>query len=494
MPGLFAHFRPRQAHARHAASLRAVIFGVCIVGFLSGLFACTKQIKVTRYRVKQGEGFLVVARHERQQAIITETLRDVVGNEIKKSGPGGEFSLSPALSSWGEHPVTYLIISKPGFDVYRDKHAPSEELEEIDIKPTANYLDEYLATLQTEYGFNRFTPYLDEDQKRQVNKHITDRMSFLEKTYPNEVAAAKKRDSLQSFKRRKSPIRHLLATAALADDGLAFLGPTHTGRDLLIVNGEDKLVAKVALKHEKSAALAREKDTLLVFDEGAIRRFDSTGKLLSSLSLEPAPGAIDSVTSMALVTKGILLGLSSFVNSKGELKPCRLLLYSIDGKLVSDRELPSVEEIAQVFMSPDGSIFVQGKLAGNLDRDVKIAGLKRKPAIRRGIIRLADWSAKPEVIITGIDGAVAFANGLLAYVGGFCAAKDHELVAWGAPGLLHQVLIKLSWDGTIVATYDVSDARVEELTFGVALDNRLVFFIGDDVFELDFGAQSPALP
>ncbi len=402
--------------------------------------------------------------------------------------------MSPASSSWGEHPVTYLLLSKPGFDVYQDKHAPSEALEEIDIKPTANYSDEYLATLQTEYAFTRFTPYLDEDQKRQVNKHITDRMSFLEKTYPDEVAAAKKRDSLQSFKRRKSPIRHLLGAAALAGDGLAFLGPTRTGRDLLIVNGEDKLVAKVALNHKKSAALAREKNTLLVFNEGAIRRFDSTGKLLSSLSLEPAPRAIDSVTSMALVKKGILLGLGAFVNSKGGVEPCRLRLYSIDGKLVSERELPSVEEITQLFTSPDGRIFIQGKLAGNLDRDVKISGFKRKLAKRRGIIRLADWTARPEVIITGIDGAVAFADGLLAYVGGFYAAKDHELVAWDAPGLLHQVLIKLSWDGAIVASYDVSDARVEELTFGVALDNRLVFFFGDDVFELDFGAQSPILP
>ncbi len=61
MPDLFAHFRPRQAQARNAASWRAVIFGVCIVGILSALFACTKHIKVTRYRIKQGEGFLVVA-------------------------------------------------------------------------------------------------------------------------------------------------------------------------------------------------------------------------------------------------------------------------------------------------------------------------------------------------------------------------------------------------------------------------------------------------
>ncbi len=494
MPGLFAHFRPRQAQARNAASWRAVIFGVCIVGFLSSLFGCTKHIKVTRYRIKQGDGFLVVARHERHQAVITETLRGVVGNEIKRSGPGGEFSLSPPSSSWGAHPVTYLIISKAGFDVYRDQHAPSEELEEIDIKPSANYSDEYQATLSLKNAIHSFMPSLDENQKRQVQEHIAERKSFLEKTYPKEVASAINRQSLRTFRQRKGLDRRLFAAAALADDGLALLSPTNTGRDLLIVNGEGKLVVKVALKEERSEALAREKNTLVVFDEGAIRRFDSTGKLLSSLPLEPATKVIDWVTSMDLVQKGFLLGIGPSLDVKGNREPCRLRLYSKAGKLVSERELPSLQTIARVFMSPDGTIFVQGEILGNFDYDVKVAGLKKKEGMPRGIIRFADWSAKPEVIITGIDSAAAFADGLLAYAGDLYAAKDHELVIRGAPGLIHQVLIKLSWDGEIVATYDVSDARVEVLKSGGALDNRLVFFDRDDVFELDLGAQSPVLP
>lgn len=494
MPGLFAHFRPRQAQTRNAASLRAVIFGVCIVGILSGLFACTKQIKVTRYRVKQGEGFLVVARHERHQAVITETLRDVVGNEMKKSGPGGEFSLSPPSSSWGAHPVTYLIISKAGFDVYRDQHAPDEELEEIDIKPLANYSDEYEATLHLKNAIHSFMPSLDEDQKRQVQEHITERKSFLEKTYPKEVASAITRQSLRTFRQRKILDRRLFAAAALADDGLALLSPTDTGRDLLIVNGEDTLVVKVALKEERSRALAREKNALVLFDEGAIRRFDSTGKLLSSLPLEPATKVIDLITSMDLVPKGFLLGIGPSLTWEGDREPCRLRLYSKAGKLVSQRELPSLKTIARVFMSPDGTFFIQGELEGHYDYDLKVVGFKKKQGMPRGIIRLADWSAKPEVILTGIDSAVAFTDGLLAYAGDLYEPKNHDLIARGAPGLIHQVLIKLSWDGEIVATYDVSDARVEALASGVALDNRLVFFDRNDVFELDLGAQSPALP
>ena len=475
---------------------RRLFHGVWIVGIISTLFGCSPERYrggAARYRTNHDEGFLVVARHERQREIITETSREVVGCEVKRSGPGGEFTLSPPASRRGAHPVTYLIISKPGFRLYQDQHGPDGELQQIDLEPTTNYRDEYLAAIGFDRAIYGFTPALDQNQKRLVEEHSAARHAFVKSRYPAESAAAEKRRALRTFKRRAGAGRIVAAAAALADGGVAMLSPTDGGRDLLIVDSGDQLLGQLALSDPRSTALARDDNGLALVDAGAVRRFDFGGKALASIALDPAPEDIDAVTGLALVDAGFLLGLEASLSMSGVRKPCRLRLYSCAGKLVKERELPSVLNIDRLFAAPDGAVLVEGKLLGDFLYGVEVAGMKKQDGTPRGIIRLADWSAEPEVIITGVDSAVVFAGGLLAYAGDLYPAADHELVGAGVAGLLHQVLLQLTWRGEVVATHDVSDAGVDVLAFGEPLGTRLLFFSGSDLFELEFDQlrQSP---
>ena len=90
---------------------------------------------------------------------------------------------------------------------------------------------------------------------------------------------------------------------------------------------------------------------------------------------------------------------------------------------------------------------------------------------------------------------LAFRDGLLAYTGDLYPPADEEVAAWGISQFLHQILLELSWQGEIVATHDVSDGEIGDLTMGEPLDDRLVFFNAGRVLELDFGnLNSPESP
>ncbi len=470
----------------------------CIVGLLSALLGCSPADRnrggVTRFRVNQDEGFLVVARHERQSAVITETVHEAVSYEVAMTGPGGEFTLKRPSSRRGKRTVTRLIISKPGFRVFTKQQETSDVPRQIDLAPTNSYGDEYAAAAGFERAVHTITPGLDKDQQAMVQTHIAARQAFLKRTYPADVAAAEKRRQRRAFRHRKGLTRRALAVAALPGDGLALLSPSNAGRDLLIVDGKMNVTATVALSDPDSAALARDAKALAVVNAGAIRQFDFAGKPLASVSLDPAPSKADTVTSLTRAPGGFLIALGPSLAMDGTRKPCRVRHYAASGKMTHERELPSMLSVNGAFMAPDGAIVIAGSLAGPFASDVEVAGLKKVGAMPKGIVRLANWSADPTVMMKGIDSAVSFGSGVFAYASGLYAAADKRLATSGQAGLLEKRLLEVSWDGKIVAAHDVTDTRVGMLALGVPLDSRLVLFAESNIYELDLAALRGATP
>ena len=243
-------------------------------------------------------------------------------------------------------------------------------------------------------------------------------------------------------------------------------------------------------------------EELVVVDDGVLRRFDFRGQARSSTKLSPPLREIDRVTkdcvtSLDFASAGMLIGLEETRSVKDTDFPSLLRLYAEEGdRLLQEREVPLIAHIARAFVSPHGDILVYGLLNRGWDYHVNLAGMTKRigrpgplgSAGLWGLVRFTDWSAEPEVLITGLDDVVPFRDGLLGYSGDLVEAQYEELVAWGVAQFRHQVLFELSWDGKVVATYDVSDGEIgaDKLMLGQPLGDRLVLASTVQVYELDF--------
>lgn len=467
--------------------IQAVGTLVVLLHLVSG---CGGHATLIRGRVIQhsgqslGVGTIVLARHERHIALIAETDRKVLGTEVATPGPDGTFVLSRP-STWRGDSVTYLVISRPGFRLLetslgKDSDTPGT----FELTATTSFRDELVAVRDFEREIQWDMSALDSGEERLARDHLAARKRYLHDTYPEQTAASEKLLARRSFRAGLHFDRDIRALLALPDGGLASMFSTKTGRVVRVTDGTGKTVATVSVTDHypniDRTALTRVRDhEIAVVSNGVVRRFDGHGQLLGEVSLTPAPR--DEVRSLVFVPKGMLLGTRT-----GEL-----LLYSATGHQLKQRRVWLMQDLRRVFPAPDGSILLFGGIASSPAADLALAGMRKQSPGTLALIRIADWSASPDVLVAGFDDVVAFRDGLLAYAGDLYRAEDHELVSSGLSRYLHQLLFELSWNGRIVATHDVSDGRVDQLTLGHPLGDRLVFCFGDDVFELDLGTLTP---
>lgn len=468
---------------------RFLLAGACIVGLtatLCGFFGCQAQ-GVMRFRVAPG-GALVIACNESNRAVITETAHLASRAEVRTVAADGEVTLSPMKKGMpGSYPETTLLISRPGFEVFHERYrpdvspTPAGEARPILLVPVHDYRTEALAVriLETSFEPLDYRCGFSPEQRQEVEEHIAARKDFLHKTYPAETAEVDQRLSRRLF-RQRTVENGVLNGSALADGGMALLVDRTDRRALVIIDGQDRVVRDVVLAGPRQTfGLVRDGDSLVVVEDGVLRRFDLAGMPLARVPLAPTPNP-HPVTGLAVSKDRFLLGLG-----------CRSLrLYSSDGNLIAQRDLQSMRKLSNLFLAPDGAILVQGELEGDWGH-VPIAGMK-KSGMPSGILRLADIKAEPEVVLNGVETVGESADGLVAYAKDVYRPGDVEMFEAGIPGFQHQLLMYLSWNGNLTGTRDVSDFSARTITrMGQPLGERLLFFSTGKAYELDDRAASP---
>lgn len=458
-----------------------------VLALLAALGGCTA---VDGYRLEAGGGFLVVARHERHLSAITETAREVTGYEVLSTAPDGAFWLRRS-KGWLAQPASYLVISRPGFQLFAGWADPPRNSGGFPLQRAASFREELLATWRFERETGELLEGLDPEQRRAVEAHGAARRAHLARSYPAELAAYERRLRRRRFVERPGLGRGVVAQAAvaLADGGVAVVSAGEDGRVLLVYDGAQRLAGRAALSDRgRGAALARDGDAIAVFDGGAIKRFDRSARPLPPIALAPAPGPGDPVQSLALVPAGVVLGLDRAQAA------ARVRLHDRQGKLVRERELPGLRSLERAFLAPNGAVIVLGEIS-QLHECVTVAGLE-KCEQPRGLVRLEGGSAEPAVVAKGIFDAVASESGLVAYAVELHAREDQDLAGHGVPGFRQQRLLRMGWDGRVTQVHDVSDEAMSwALRMGEPLGERVPFLFGEDrIAELDLGRLDVLLP
>jgi hypothetical protein len=489
--------------------MKTLFQGIGVLAIFSALFGCGREV---RYSVNHEAGFFVIARHERHLVAITETQKTMTGYEVTTSGQDGIFSLNvPRAGLLSGQPASRLVLSKPGFVVYigYPKGPNSVGVTDIEVdgrillKATESYRDERLALFLFEREATAACKEMPAEACEKVQDHLEARQQWIRQEYPDEVVrdeaeVAKEvfRIRVKSWKEGRPSGSKLLAAAALPDDRLVVVAFDGSIRRLhfLGVDGEEQTSVSLADGAEW-AALDRAEAMIAIHDAGAVKTFDHAGAPMEPTMLEPPPAEGERVKSLSVTGEGFLLGIQPGAG------PPRVRFHARSGELIHEREVPGVQQLSRVFLLPDGVVLIHGKLDGTFDYDLVVAGMKKTDAMPRGVVRLADWTAEPEVLVTGIDAVTATEGGLLGYSRDLYAPEDHQAVLLGMNSLLHQVLLGVSMEGAVENSWDVTDERIDltELLLDRPLDHRLVLYADHaawntkaDIVELDLAAmQSP---
>jgi len=449
-----------------------------VVALLCSLVGCGQTVDGN---VSGEAGFLVVARHETHLAAITETSRTVHGYEVTTTRQGGDFTLHPA----GGRPLvgqraTWVMLSKPGFEAYIGYMGgpASVGVERVDqggrfqLEATRTYREERLAAWHVEREADPLCDRLTDDQCSLVRAHVAQRLSWLGEHYPEEAAAVEARRPENPFDiRATSWTAGPRAAIPLPGGALALIATSAAGSRLVVLDASDTQVGSIELNDEDPApALHWSGETIAVYDGGAIKTFGPDLSRGSDVRLQPSLDSRDRVTSLALVDEGFLVGVQPATGAG------RVRLYGPDGHRLEDRELPDVKRVLRVFATPDGGVMAHGVLVGPFDYDVRVGGMKKEDGMPRGLVRLADWGAEPEVLLTGVDSVAPAGDRLLAYARDLYAPEDHRLVLAGLDEPIRQVLVEVSWGGEVGPTHVVTDDRLgtRDLLVAPPVEDRLV--------------------
>lgn len=470
--------------------LRGLGFAVVVLAVGCGIGSRKRA-----YRVNQDEGFLVIARHESHTTAITETSRQVTGHQVLTSGPGGAFTLKQPRSSVGSSSHTYVILSKPGYQLFAGLADQQDTgAGRFTVPAATSYAQELLAVTSFEEETERILGELTADQQRQVSAQLDARRAYLASTYPKEHAETERRLARHDFRRLPELAGTVLAASALPHGRLAVVVKTPRARALQIVDSKQARVAEVALADGGDwAALAREESGLAVVDGGAIRRFDLAGKPVATVTLDPPIAQADAANSLALLTDGYILGFDRTA------APCRIRRYGVDGRLIRERELPTMAGLSHVVLARSGAVVVHGTLVGNFEYGADVAGWKRD-ATNVAVLWLDDFGAEARVVTKGVETVAAEGGGFLAYASELYRPGEEEVRS--LPGFQRQLLVRFSDDGHVLSTYEIVDesVAVATLKMGDPLEGRLVFFesgtgteirstgTGTYLYELDLAA------
>ncbi len=491
---------------------RLLMRGFFVVWLLTDLFGCTKKIS---YRVNQDEGFLVIARHERHRSAGTETFRTVLEYEVTVSGPDGRFVLNPPRAGiFGTRTATFLVLSRPGYRLYRGPDrgpvapgVPEDGGWHFEIAPAEDYPHEQAAAWLFDQEVDRCLDHLDDPQRRLVQAHQASRRAFIETHYAEEAARELRQGDRRSFTALPPlPAGNFGEHRAVLDAGLSPVGNlvvvtrTDRGRVLVFLDQQHQVLREILLKGTgPHVGLAVTEHGIWVVDAGRIQQYGFDGASVRTVALDPGPTATDPVTSLVLAPDGYLVAVD-----RGRA-PARILRYDTGGALLDERVVPEIRSLERILGLVNGDYVVHGTYQGPFDYELTVAGMKKVDGMPRGVARISPDSGALEMVLPGVDTAIRSPDGLFAYAGDLYAPENQVLVQAGYPGVLHQVILRTTLDGTVQETFDVTSEQVAgtPLRMGTGSGTRLIFFktgapvvvaathLGTTILTFDLPTSSP---
>lgn len=134
--------------------------------------------------------------------------------------------------------------------------------------------------------------------------------------------------------------------------------------------------------------------------------------------------------------------------------------YAVDGSLLKEIHIDSMQYIERIVLGPDGSIWLQGPRF-ELGEPVKIGHLtSSRDRVRGEVLRLADLDNPPARLLTGVDTLMSWRDSPWVYLRKIYSPKDQRAVEQGFWDLAQSILVRFSWQGQPQEVLDITDARV----------------------------------
>lgn len=361
--------------------------------------ACTRSVS---YRVNDGPGYLVIADHRRQTAVITEQHHQRLGVEVMVAQEGGHFVLHERRWMLLGSPVTFLVLSRPGYRTWwgtpqDNKNGPTlVQDRQLQLLPAVSFAEELQATqelarhvrdLERLCGKGELAP----EACRLLEENLAKRETHLRLTYPyayDARAALRPRtvgqlkvnvSSWAAYRGRGTGAVCSTLTSLLSLSGgrlvLAEAGDQRRPPRLVMIspNGEvlvDRALAIPAAPPGRAAhhrpvlgRAAPERLAALVSDGVQLFSSDLRGSP-QTVTLRPPLGPEDRAASLHFSERGILLGFNRAANA-GPDRPTTggVRLYHTDGTLEAERSVAELESLTQAALLSDGRLLVAGHTA-----------------------------------------------------------------------------------------------------------------------------------